>query len=145
MSKVYTGGTFDLFHAGHVELLRECRKLAGSDGTVVVGLNTDQFVADYKGDPPVGTYRERETVLRACRYVDFVVPNSGGADSRPAILTVCPDWIAIGSDWAAKDYYGQMGFTPEWLSKQNISLVYIPRPNELTISTSVIKHRLRTA
>lgn len=143
--KVYTGGTFDLFHAGHVELLAECRKLAGPQGTVFVGLNLDRFITEYKGEAPVMNYNERETVLKACKYVDFVVPNAAGADSKPAILSVSPDYIAIGSDWAGKDYYSQMGFDPAWLKKLGISLLYIPRPTEIKLSTSVIKTRLRSA
>jgi cytidyltransferase-like protein len=62
---VYTGGTFDLFHAGHAFLLSQCRKLAGPDGKVVIALNTDQFTASYKGRPPIGCYSEREAVLPA--------------------------------------------------------------------------------
>jgi glycerol-3-phosphate cytidylyltransferase len=45
MAVVYTGGTFDLFHSGHVNLLRRCSEI----GTVVVSLNTDEFIEKYKG------------------------------------------------------------------------------------------------
>lgn len=138
----YTGGTFDLFHAGHVFLLRECAKLAG-DGEVVVALNTDAFCAAYKGSPPVASYEEREAVLLACRYVDKVVPNIGGADSKPTLLQVMPDWLAIGQDWALKDYYAQMQITPAWLHEQGISLVYLPRPTPL--STTALKERMHVA
>lgn len=137
---VYTGGTFDMFHAGHAFLLAECRKLAGPDGRVVVALNTDAFVAAYKGKPPVCTYPEREAVLLAVRHVDEVIRNSHGADSRPAIEAVRPDLIAIGVDWAGRDYYTQMGFTPVWLAERNISLVYVPHPQP--ISSTQVKDRI---
>lgn len=136
----YTGGTFDLFHAGHVFLLRECRKLAGPEGQVVVALNTDTFVATYKGKPPVCSYAEREAVLLACRHVDEVIKNSHGADSKPAIEAVNPDLLVIGVDWALKDYYAQMGFTPQWLDERGISLIYVPHPQPL--SSTAIKTRL---
>ncbi len=136
---VYTGGTMDLFHAGHADLLKMCRWLSGSDGEVVVSLNTDEFITRFKGSPPVMSYAERETVLLACRYVDRVIPNSGGEDSRPAILKVHPDFIVIGSDWARKDYYKQMGFDQDWLDQHGISLVYFPRTRIL--STTEIKSR----
>lgn len=123
---VYTGGTFDLFHYGHVRLLMRCRLLAGRHGEVVVSLNTDEFITAYKGRPPVVPYAQREEVLRACRYVDDVVPNIGGADSKPAIEAVTPDIIAVGSDWQKRDYYAQMQFTPEWLKQQGIRLVFLP-------------------
>lgn len=137
---VYTGGTFDLFHAGHVYLLQQCRKLAGSDGKVVVALNTCAFVTAYKGKAPVGVYSEREAVLLACRHVDEVIRNAYGADSKPTIEAVRPDVIAIGIDWAGKDYYAQMQFTQQWLDDRGISLVYLPHPRPL--STSEIKNRI---
>jgi cytidyltransferase-like protein len=137
---VYSGGTFDMFHAGHAFLLRECRKLAGPDGRVVVALNTDVFVGSYKGRPPVCSYAEREAVLQSCKYVDEVIRNSFGADSKPAIEAVRPDVIAIGVDWALKDYYAQMGFTAQWLADRDISLVYIPHP--CPISSTEVKNRI---
>ncbi len=135
----YTGGTFDLYHAGHVDLLGMCRWLSGPDGEVVVSLNTDEFITRYKGSSPVMSYTEREAVLLSCRYVDRVIPNSGGEDSRPAILKVNPDFIVIGSDWATKDYYRQMGFDQPWLDQHGISLVYFPRTRVL--SSTEIKQR----
>jgi glycerol-3-phosphate cytidylyltransferase len=133
---VYTGGTFDLFHSGHVNLLKKCSQL----GTVVVALNTDEFIEAYKGKPPVMTYAEREAVLRACRYVDDVVPNIGGSDSRLSVDIVKPDLIVVGSDWARRDYYTQMQFNQDWLDERGIGLAYIPYTKN--ISTTNIKGRL---
>ena len=124
---VYTGGSFDLFHAGHLNLLRQCRQLAGDDGEVVVSLNTSEFIEAYKGRPPADRYGVRYHKLMACSFVDRVVPNRGGADSKPAILDVQPTIIAIGTDWATRDYYAQMSFTQDWLDARNITLVYLPR------------------
>ena len=70
-----------------------------------------------------------------------MIPNIGGADSKPAILEVRPDIIAIGSDWARKDYYLQMGFSQDWLDEQNISLIYIPYTPG--ISSTEVKRRMR--
>jgi glycerol-3-phosphate cytidylyltransferase len=133
--RVYTGGTFDLFHSGHANLLRRCKEL----GEVVVALNTDEFVFDYKGRPTLMSYAERKAVLEACKYVDSVVPNFGGADSKPTIDQIAPDIIAIGTDWARRDYYAQMGFTQDWLDQRNIALIYIPRTDG--ISTTELKQR----
>lgn len=133
---VYTGGTFDLFHAGHVRFLERCAEL----GRVVVALNTDEFVAAYKGVPPVCSYAERATVLRACLHVDQVIANESGADSRPTIEQVDPDLIVIGSDWAVRDYHSQMGFDQEWLDARGIGLAYIPYT--AGISTSEVKRRV---
>lgn len=135
-SKLYTGGTFDLFHSGHVNFLRQCAVL----GKVTVALNTDEFIEEYKGKKPIISYKDREAVLRACRYVDDVVPNVGGKDSKITIEKVNPNIIAIGTDWAAKDYYKQMGFTQEWLDERGIVLCYIPYTPD--ISSTIIKTKL---
>ncbi|AXH67231.1 adenylyltransferase [Streptomyces phage Wofford] len=151
LPNIYTGGTFDLFHEGHVELLRSCKRLAG-DGKVVVSLNTDEFIARFKAGPPVQTFRERKLVLESCRYVDLVVPNIGEEDSKESIVNACKvmndagisgliEVIAIGSDWAGRDYYGQMGFTKEWLDENDLILIYIDRRTGM--STTRIKERLR--
>jgi glycerol-3-phosphate cytidylyltransferase len=137
---VYTGGTFDLFHAGHVNFLKRCKEIAGELGSVVVSLNTDEFIKEYKGKPPIVSFSDRMAVLKACQYVDQVIANSGGADSKPTILQVSPNIIAIGTDWAKKDYYKQMQFTQDWLDEKDISLIYIPYTKG--ISSTEIKTRL---
>jgi cytidyltransferase-like protein len=50
--RVYTGGTFDLFHAGHVKFLKRCQEIAGIAGGVTVSLNTDEFIYEYKKVKP---------------------------------------------------------------------------------------------
>lgn len=133
---VYTGGTFDLFHSGHANFLERCSEL----GSVTVSLNTDEFITAYKKKPPVMSYAERARVLLSCRYVSRVIPNYGGADSTPAIETIAPNLIVVGSDWARRDYYSQMGFTQDWLDERGIGLVYIPYTDG--ISSTAIKARL---
>lgn len=140
MSIVYTGGTFDLFHSGHVNLLKRCREIAGDGGKVVVSLNLDDFVFKFKNKYPVCTYQEREAVLLGSKYVDVVVPNIGGQDSKIAIDSINPNYIVVGSDWAKKDYYAQMQFTQEWLDARGIGLVYIPYTD--SVSSTDIKNRM---
>lgn len=137
---VYTGGSFDLFHSGHVAFLKRCKELAGEDGLVAVSLNTDEFILAYKGKGLVMSYEERKAVLRGCRYVDLVIPNWGGADSKPAIEQVKPDLVVIGSDWARRDYHKQMQFDQDWLDDRGIGLVYLPYT--AGISSTDIKGRL---
>lgn len=133
---VYTGGTFDLPHKGHYRLLKRAAEI----GRVVVALNTDEFIEKYKGKTPILTYEERKEALLACRWVDEVVPNIGGTDSTISIELVKPDYILIGSDWARRDYYAQMGFTQDWLDARGIGLIYIPYTEG--ISTTEIKKRM---
>lgn len=137
MKKLYTGGTFDIFHYGHINFLRQCSKIADE---IIVSLNTDEFIESYKGKAPIMTYEEREKSLRSCKYVTDVVPNVGGSDSKPAILNVKPNIIAIGTDWAKRDYYKQMDFTQKWLDDNDILLVYLAYTEG--ISTTEIKRRI---
>lgn len=139
--RVYSGGSFDLYHSGHARFLERCKTLAGTDGEVIVSLNTDEFIKEYKGKGLVMNYEERKSVLLSCRYVDDVVANIGGADSRISIDLVKPDLIVIGSDWARKNYYGQMNFDQDWLDERGIGLAYIPYTQG--ISSTDIKSRLR--
>jgi glycerol-3-phosphate cytidylyltransferase len=87
------------------------------------------------------SFQQRKDVLDSCRYVDEVVENSGGEDSKITIEMVqSVDVIAIGSDWATKNYYAQMQFNQDWLDSKNISLIYIPYTKG--ISSTFIKGQL---
>lgn len=142
---VYTGGSFDGLHVGHLELLAECRKFAGHGGRVVVGLNPDDFIVRYKRRAPLFPYEQREEILRACRFVDLVVANVGGEDSRIAIDVARPDVLAIGDDWLDPGhdetrYLAQLGVTPDWLAERGLHVEYIARTRGT--STTAIRERL---
>jgi len=134
--KLYTGGTFDLFHYGHANFLKQCYNITPN---VIVSLNTDEFVERYKG-PSILNFEERKKSLQQCKYVHKVIANIGDEDSTIAIESVMPDIIAIGDDWMQKDYYSQMGFTREWLEERNIKLIFLPYTT--SISTTEIKKRI---
>lgn len=138
---MYTGGTFDMFHIGHLNLLKRCNEIAGISGQVIVSLNTDEFIEKYKGKKPIVSYEDRKAILESCKYVDCVIENYGGSDSKESILSAqIVDVIAIGSDWARKDYYKQMGFDQDWLDEQGISLIYIPYTKG--ISSTLLKTKI---
>lgn len=137
---VYTGGTFDVPHIGHVIFFEQCKKYFPSS-ELVVALNTDEFVAEFKHKRPLFSYEERAEYLRNISFIDSIIPNIGGADSKVTILGVRPDVVVIGNDWLEKDYCKQMGFNANWLSGQRIALCYLPRYAD--ISTSLIKERIK--
>ncbi len=143
--RVYTGGTFDIIHPGHVALLRQCWVLAEKHGHVTVALNTDDFVERYKGHRPVMSYDERADVLRSIRYVDSVVPNAGGEDSKPAIEAVRPRLIVVGADWERRGYLAQLGVTEAWLADRDITIHYARHAWSELISDTEIRRRIRTA
>lgn len=138
---VLTLGTFDLFHTGHVELLRRCAGLAGASGRVVVGLNTDEFIERYKGRRPVIGYADRKAVLEGCRYVDEVVENAQlDGTIRDVLGAVRPNVIAVGADWQARDYLAQIGISTLDLRLFSTSVEYLPYTPG--ISSTAIKERM---
>lgn len=128
MSRVFTMGTFDLFHAGHVAFLRHCRYLAGPDGAVVVGLNTDAFAESYKRRPTID-YPGREAVLRACRFVDDVVPNDQpGGSAMELVEAIDPDIVAATMDYhpsTGKDWFVQVGIPADWFRERGVVIRWI--------------------
>lgn len=140
---VVTAGTYDMLHVGHIALFRECRKIAGEHGRVVVAVNTDEFVTRFKREPLM-SYADRAALVRSVRYVDDVVPNDG-VEQSALIEKLQPDVLAVGVDWASKDYYGQIGVTPQWLHERGITLVYVAHEHSDTVSTGLLRERLARA
>jgi cytidyltransferase-like protein len=133
--RVYVPGTFDCLHVGHLNLL----DFAATLGEVWVGLNTDEFAAEYKRHP-VYQLEDRIRILESLRQVDEVIVNTGGYDSKPAILEAAPRYIVHGDDWRGEAYRKQLGVTEEWLAQRGIEIVHPPYTRG--ISTSLIIHRL---
>ena len=100
---VFTNGTFDILHLGHVVYLEKAKQ-AGD--ILIVGVNTDRSVKSYK-DPgrPVNPQDDRIKVLSSLECVDYAVLFD---DPTPLdlILKIKPDVIVKGSDWALKDIVG---------------------------------------
>ena len=138
MTKIYLGGTFDCLHKGHINLFKRAKQMADY---LIVSLNTDEFNIKYKNKKPIMTLEERMIVVEACRYVDEVVVNTGGADSKPAILKSNPDMIGHGGDWVGDSLMKQMGLTKKFLEKNKIKMVTVC-PYTKGISTTEIKKRI---
>lgn len=130
---LYIGGTFDLLHYGHIELFKKCKKL----GIVIVSLNNDNFVKRYKREPII-PFKQRKSMLESCRYVDFVIENTNGEDSKPAILKSMATHIVHGNDWTGESLMKQMGLTKDWLKKNNIKMIYFPY-TKTTSTTNIIR------
>lgn len=150
MSKVLTVGTFDLYHAGHVNLIFQCAKISGmftinnrADQwhNVTVGLNSDKFVEKYKGKRPIYTYDERYKLLLNNRYVWNILTND--TPTIEPLLKLEFDFLVIGSDWAQKDYYKQIGVDQNWLDKHGITLCYVPYTQG--VSTTQLKERINAS
>ena len=90
-----TYGTFDLFHIGHVNLFR---RIKDRYDILVVAVSTDEFNA-IKGKRSTVPFDERIQMVRACRYVDLAVPESGWGQKESDIAEYGADAMVMGSDW----------------------------------------------
>lgn len=98
MKTVITYGTFDLFHVGHIRLLKRLRDLGDR---LIVGISTDQFNM-IKGKKSFFSYDERREILLACKYVDDVFPENEWEQKRDDVIKYKADIFGIGDDWKGK-------------------------------------------
>ncbi|MFA0204161.1 adenylyltransferase/cytidyltransferase family protein [Vibrio breoganii] len=94
----YTSGVYDLFHIGHVNILRNAKAMCDK---LVVGVTVDELVA-YKGKQPVIPYLERIEVVRACRYVDVAIPQLD-MNKVAAAKKNHASYLFVGDDWYQTD------------------------------------------
>lgn len=143
MTTVITYGTFDLFHVGHVRLLKRLKELGDR---LVVGCSTDEFNA-IKGKKAVLDYAQRVEVLQSCRYVDAVFPENHWDQKRNDILRERADLFAMGDDWLGKfDHLGDVCRVVYLKRTENISTTDIRhfvkafRQDELRIARTAAQH-----
>lgn len=134
MIRGYIGGTFDLFHPGHVNLLARAKSKCSY---LIVSLNTDEFAERYKRKP-IMKLKERIAAVKACRFVDEVMINEGDEDSTIAIKKAVPHKIFHGNDWTGEGLLKQMNLTEEWLKRRGITMVYLPYTKSIS-TTEIIK------
>ncbi len=97
---VYTLGTFDLLHVGHLALLRYCKSLGD---TLAVGVASDRVVHSYKPNVPVIPLEERIEMLKALRCVDIVRPYYA-LEYISGCKALCADIFVVGEDWGIKPH-----------------------------------------
>ena len=128
MKTVITYGTFDLFHIGHVNLLRRLRAMGDR---LVVGCSSDEFNR-MKSKEVVIPYADRADILSACRYVDDVFPEHNWEQKRPDIIREKAAIFAMGHDWEGKfDFLSDI-----------VEVVYLPRTDG--VSTTEIRQKIET-
>ena len=98
MKTVITYGTFDLFHIGHVRLLKRLKSLGDY---LIVGLSSDEFNT-IKGKKSFFSYEERKEILLACKYVDEVFPEYKWEQKRDDIIKYRANIFGMGNDWIGK-------------------------------------------
>ena len=92
---VLTTGVWDLFHIGHLNLIKNAKGLGDK---LIVGVSTDECVKKEKGRSPVISYGQRAEIIRSIKYVDCVIPQYT-RDKTKLIKTIKPDVLVAGDDW----------------------------------------------
>ena len=131
---VYTVGTFDLLHVGHLALLEYCKTLGD---VVAVGVASDEVVKLYKPNIPVIPLDQRIEMLKALSCVDIVLPYY-----ELDYLTVCEevkaDIFVIGEDWGRKPHNQDVEKYFNEQGKKVVQIKYNPRSSSTKIKLDVI-------
>ena len=115
----YTAGVFDLFHIGHLNILKRAKEQCEF---LIVAVSTDELVRSYKNKQPVIPYEERKAIVEAIRYVDMVVPQVN-RDKLAAYEKYKFDAMFVGDDWNGTPLFNQV---EEELKKRGSTVVYFP-------------------
>lgn len=100
----YTTGVFDLFHIGHLNILKKSKELCDY---LIVGVSTDELVQEYKHKTPMIPYEERVAIVEAIKYVDKVVPQTS-MDKFKAWEDLRFDVMFHGNDWKNSSLYNEI-------------------------------------
>ncbi|WP_285163752.1 adenylyltransferase/cytidyltransferase family protein [Shewanella goraebulensis] len=96
--RMYTSGCFDIFHQGHLNILKKTKELCDY---LIVGVSTDELIIKSKGRPPIIPFEERISILEANRFVDEVIPQVD-KNKQDIVDQYNIDAISVGSDWKGK-------------------------------------------
>ena len=131
----YTAGVFDLFHIGHLNLLKNAK---GMCDKLVVGVSVDELVA-YKGKCALIPFEDRIEIIRACKYVDAAIPQYD-MDKLSACKKLGATMLFVGDDWYATKQWQQY---EKDFEDDGIEIVYFPYTKG--VSSTKITETLKAA
>lgn len=123
----YTTGVFDLFHIGHLNIIKRAKEQCEH---LIVGVSTDELVKEYKNKYPIIPYEERKQIIEALKYVDEVVPQTT-MDKYAAWENLHYEALFHGDDWKNSDMYNKY---LEEFEGTGVEFVFLPH-TEGTSST----------
>lgn len=135
MAKVigYTQGTFDMFHIGHLNLIKNAKRHCDY---LVVGVNADELVETYKHKRPIVPINERAEIVRAIKYVDEVIVTHT-LDKTEIWEKVRFDEIYIGDDWKGNERWER---TEKEMADLGAKLVFLPYTKDT--SSTMLREKL---
>lgn len=133
----YTTGVFDMFHIGHLNILRNAKSMCDY---LIVGVSTDALVQKYKGKTPIIRFEERLEIVKAIKYVDQVVPQLT-MDKMDAWRELKFDVLFHGSDWKGSGMYNSIVAEFE---RVGVDVVFLPHTSGVssTMLTDIL-YRLK--
>ena len=131
----FTASSFDLFHSGHVAMLKEAR--ANCD-FMIVGIQTDPTIDRPEKNQPIQSVFERYVQLEGCKYIDEIIPYATEQDLVDILLTYKIDVRFIGEEYKTKDFTGK-----QLCVDKGIELYYNSRQH--SFSTSGLRKRISEA
>lgn len=135
MEKVigFTEGTFDMFHIGHLNLLKNAKKECDY---LIVGVNSDELVKEYKNKDVVVPFEERVEIVKAIKYVDEVM-KADSLDKKLSWEKRHYDVLFIGSDWKGSERWNQ---TEKEMAEYGVKVHYLPYTQET--SSTLLREKL---
>lgn len=115
----YTAGVFDLFHIGHLNIFKKAKEYCDE---LIVGVSTDELVANYKNKVPVIPYEERVAIVSAIKYVDKVVPQVN-RNKFEAWEKLKFDVMFVGDDWKGSKLFTEV---EQQFKEVGVDIVYFP-------------------
>lgn len=131
---VYTVGTFDLLHVGHLALLNHCKTLGS---VVAVGVASDEVVNLYKPNVPVVPLEQRMEMLQALSCVDIVRPYHE-LEYVSGCKAVNADIFVVGEDWGSKSHNLNVDAYLRKMGKEIVQVTYNPRTSSTKIKQMVL-------
>lgn len=138
---VYTVGTFDLLHVGHLALLEYCKSLGD---VLAVGVASDRVVNSYKPNVPVIPLEQRMEMLKALNCVDIVRPYDE-LEYVSGCKALNADIFVIGGDWGSKPHNLAVETYLKSEGKQIKQILYSPRTSSTTIKENVMAQSYNTS
>lgn len=124
----YVQGTFDMFHIGHLNLLKNAKEQCEF---LIVGVNTDELVEQYKHKKPIIPLEERLEIVSQIKYVDKAVICEN-RDKMEALQKYKYNALLMGDDWKNSDFYNDMELK---LKEFNVDIVYFPYTKNTSSTT----------
>lgn len=129
----YTAGVYDLFHVGHLNILKKAKELCDY---LIVAVSTDELVQSYKHKIPVIPYEERKAIIEAIRYVDKVVPQIN-RDKIAAFNRYNFDVMFVGDDWKGNEVFEKVD---RYMREHGGCVEYLPYTQN--VSSTLLKEVL---